>query len=58
MLSQVAGLAVDIGLGALAISLVRVLKANLASMAVLLAEVIKTQKEHDTRITRLENNGN
>jgi translation initiation factor 1 (eIF-1/SUI1) len=54
MLTQAVGLIVDIGLGALAYSLARALKANLVGMSALLAGVIKTQGDHEERITALE----
>jgi translation initiation factor 1 (eIF-1/SUI1) len=54
MLTQTVGLVIDIGLGALAYSLARALKANLAGMSALLTGVIKTQGDHEERITVLE----
>ncbi len=54
MLTQTVGLVLDLGLGALAYSLARALKANLTGMAELLANVVKTQNDHEGRITNLE----
>jgi hypothetical protein len=54
MLTQVVGLVLDLGLGALAYTLARSLKANVASTSALLASVVKTQLDHETRITALE----
>lgn len=47
MLSQVIGLITDIGLGALALSVARSLKATLA-------KVVDIQADHEKRITALE----
>ncbi len=54
MFSEISGIVLDIGLGALALSLTRALKANVASMKDILDKVQKTQEDHEARITKLE----
>lgn len=53
-LTQLVGLVMDIGLGALAFNLARSLKANVNNNAEILAGVVKIQADHETRITALE----
>ena len=53
-LTQVIGILLDIGLGALAFNLARSLKANVQHNAELLAGVVKIQADHEHRITALE----
>lgn len=54
MLSQVMGIVLDIGLGALAFNLARSLKASVTSNTAVLAGVVRIQEDHEKRISVLE----
>lgn len=55
MFDQIVSVAIDIGLGALALSLVRALKANVTAVEALTKKLVEGHEDHEKRITALEN---